>query len=330
MRFDPATYPGRPPEGPTLVHRGERYAVRLDGTTDAPLTVPPGTGDVDVLEPGAVRWSLAYGSNADPDRLVDKGLDERGAVVLPASVEGHRRLWEARRTTSTGAVPLTLGTAPGIRLDTWVLGVHVADTEALDDSEGRGSNYVLGRVGPVAVADRFLIADALAYGPTDRTSLVSVEARPAAYPEVDQRAAGSLTDDATTARVRGEPLRDPHDGPWPETPLEDLPLLVYGTLRPGERYWRRVEHLVDVVGEASCPGTVVQTRFGWPAADLSGSGRFEGVLLRPRGAAEARDLVAVTDEIEGVPTLFRRRAMPVRVGDADRWALVYEFVGAST
>lgn len=329
MRFDPATYPGRPPQGPTLVHRGESRAVRVDGTADAPLSVPSGSEVADVLEPGVLRWSLAYGSNADPDRLVDKGLDEKGAVVLPASVVGHRRAWEARRTTSTGAVPLTLATAPGIRLDTWVLGVHMADTGALDRSEGRGSNYVLGRVGPVAVADRFLIADALAYGPTARTSLVSIEARPATYPEVDQQAAGVLTDAGTTARLRGEPLRDPHEGPWPETPLEDLPLFVYGTLRPGERYWPQVADLVEVVGEATCPGTVVQTRFGWPAADLSGAGRFDGVLLEPRGPVAARDLVAVTDEIEGVPTLFRRRATPVRVGDADRWALVYEFVGAS-
>lgn len=328
MRFDPATYPGRPPEGPTLVRRGGRHTVRVDGTADAPLSVPSGIAGAEVLEPGAVRWSLAYGSNADPDRLVDKGLDQKGAVLLPASVLGHRRVWEARRTTSTGAVPLTLGTAPGIRLDTWVLGVHVDDTAALDRSEGRGSNYALGRVGPVAVSDRFLIADALAYGPTGRTSLVSIEARPATYPEVDQAAAGVLTDDATTARLRGEPLRDPHEGPWPETPLEDLPLFVYGTLRPGGRYWPQVEDLVEVVGEASCPGSVVPTRFGWPAADLSGSGRFDGVLLQPRGPAEARDLVAVTDEIEGAPTLFRRRAMPVRVGGIDRWALVYEFAGS--
>ena len=306
-----------------LVHEGAVVPLRVDGTRSTPWSAAP--PDVPVLERGAVRWSLAYGSNADPERLIDKGLDRRGAVLLPASVVGLRRAWEARRTSSTGAVPLTLVAAPGERLDTWVLGVHSDDCDALDRTEGRGGNYLLGRVGPVAVADRFLLPDALAYGPSSTTALITVEARPAAYPDLDQQAAGVLADDDTTATLAAEPLSGTHEGPWPETPFADLPLLVYGTQRPGERYWPRVADLVEVVGDASCAGSVVETRFGWPAADLSGIGRFEGVLLEPRDASAARELVAVTDEIEGVPSLFRRRAVPVEVAGGDRWAIVYEW-----
>lgn len=327
MRFDPASYPGRPPETPTLVFAGRSWPLVVDGTTDAPFDRPAGAEAADVLTPGAVRWSLAYGSNADPDRLVDKGLDGRGAIVLPASVLGRRRAWEARRAT-TGAVPLTLVSAPGVRLDVWLLGIHVDDTATLDSSEGRGGNYLLGRVGPAAVADRFLVPDALAYGPTTGTSVVSVEARPATYPELDQRAAGVLADDATTARLRIEPLHPPHRGPWPSTPLEDLPLFVYGTLRPGERYWPRISDLVVVVGDATCAGRVVPTRFGWPAADLAAPGRFDGVLLRPRDPGAARSLVEVVDRIEDAPRLFRRRAVPVGTEGGRRWAMVYEWASS--
>lgn len=329
MRFDAATYPGRPPPGPTLVYAGRTWPLQLDGTSRAPVSAPAVARPAAVLAPGKLRWSLAYGSNADPERLVDKRLDERGAVILPASVMGHRRAWEARRSRSTGAVPLTLVPAPGARLDAWVLGVHRDDTDALDRSEGRGDTYLLGRVGPVAVAARFLLPDALAYGPAVATSVIAVEARPATHPEMDQATAGLLADDATTARLRADPLPDPHAGPWPGTPLDDLPLFVYGTLRPGRRYWPRVAELVDVVGDATCPGSVVDTPFGWPAADLSAPGRFPGILLQPRDPDAAREAVRVTDEIEGAPSLFQRRAVPVRTADADRWAIAYEWAAGN-
>lgn len=325
MRFDPASYPGRPPAGPTLVYEGRAWPAIADGARKGPVRTAEEPADAPVLAPGAVRWSLAYGANADPDRLVDKGLDRRGAVVLPASVVGRQRVWEGRRAASTGAVPLTLVSAPGVRLDVWVLGVHGDDTDVLDASEGRGDTYVLGRVGPVAVADRFLLPDALAYGPAAGTSVIAVEARPATYPELDQHAAGTLVDGGTAARLRADPLPRSHAGPWPHTPLHDLPLFVYGTLRPGERYWSRVADLVDAVGEATCAGSVVHTRHGWPAATLGGADRVAGVLLRPRDAAAARELVRITDEIEGAPSLFRRRAALVEHAGEDRWAMVYEW-----
>lgn len=326
MRFDPAGYPGRPPEAPTLVHAGRTVELAVTGTSTAPVTPVPDAavpGPAAVLAHGAVRWSLAYGANADPARLIDKGLDHRGAIVLPAAVLGHRRVWEARRTTSTGAVPLTLVAAPGIRLDVWLLGVHADDIGRLDASEGRGRDYVLGRVGPVAVADRFCVPDALAYGPAADTAVVAVGARPAGYPELAQEHAGALADDVAATRLRADPLPRPHHGPWPRTPLQDLPLFVYGTLRPGERYWPRIADLVDVVGEGTCPGSVVDTRFGWPAAEPAPAGRFEGVLLRPRDPDAARRLFATTDRIEQAPTLFRRRAMPVTAAGHQQWAIVY-------
>lgn len=325
MRFDPAGYPGRPPERPTLVYDGRIWPLRASGTSLDPFEPVVGTPAAAVLEADAVRWSLAYGANADPDRLVDKGLDRRGAVVLPASARGRERAWEGRRTVSTGAVPLTLVAAPGLRLDVWLLGIHADDTDVLDASEGRGANYLLGRVGPVAVADRFLLADALAYGPAAGTEVVTIGGRPARYPELDQLGAGLLADDAAGVRLRADPLPAAHEGRWPATPLEDLPLFVYGTLQPGGRYWARVADLVEIVGPASCRGALTATPHGWPAAELIGDGEIHGTLLRAHDPDAARLLVERTDAIEDAPRLFRRRAVPVTGQPGASWALTYEW-----
>lgn len=292
-------------------------------SVDAAVTAPAAAAGAPVLE-GPRRWSLAYGSNASPDRLVDKGLDLEGAILLPASVMGYVRAWEARRTSSTGAVPLTIVAVPGHRLDVHVLGVTVADAAVLDTSEGRGPNYALGHVGPVALAHRFLLEDALAYGPTATTRVLAVNGAFATYPEFDQAAACRLLDTAEPSTLPAAPLRA--GGPsWPDTTLSDLPLFVYGTLQPNHERWRRISDLVDVVGPAETWGSLVNTVYGWPAATFGDRGRVRGTLLAARYPEAAVELFAVCDDIEDVPRLFRRTTVRVWVGPRTSWAATYEW-----
>lgn len=157
-RFDPDRYPGWRPDGPVVVRDDEPVPLSLD---DAMLHDP------------AWRWSVGFGSNACPDRLVDKGLAERGALLLPATVKGWRAAWEARRSPMTGSVPVTLVPSPGFTLHAWALGMHVDDTDAMDFSEGRGERYHLTRLGPVVVADRWMLNPGLAYCAAETTVLLS-------------------------------------------------------------------------------------------------------------------------------------------------------------
>lgn len=241
-RFDPATYPGRRPDGPVLVIGGEVVALRLDGPPHAPLRVDPTTapGPVPVLDPGVARFSVAYGSNASPSRLMDKQLTDQGAILLPAVVRDWVAAFEGRRT-GYGAVPLTFVPSSGAVTRTWVLGLVPQALPHLDRTEGRvpehtparvapeagdarfaaPGTYQLGRVGDVEVAGRFVVRGAVAYlpGPAARVQVVDGAWR--TYPASDQAAAAHhLDDDGPTAPPPsiGEVVL----GPWPETPLEPL------------------------------------------------------------------------------------------------------------
>jgi hypothetical protein len=224
--FDPASYPGPRPAGSVVVFDGELHPVRIAADRDtsamhAPVAAP-------VLEPEAARWVVAYGANASPGRLVDKGLDARGAVLLPARLHGWVPAFE-HRCTGYGSVPLTLVPEPGAVTDTWVLGVHHGDTALVDASEGRltglssaafdvpdpqapddgrrapPGSYRLGHIGPVAVDDGLVLRDAVAYLPGPRTR-VQVEGSGdwRTWPATGQAAARSHVDRA---------------GPWREAPL---------------------------------------------------------------------------------------------------------------
>jgi gamma-glutamylcyclotransferase (GGCT)/AIG2-like uncharacterized protein YtfP len=326
-RFDPATYPGHRPDGPVLVYQGREWPVRVDGATSRPVTAPDAAQGADVLATDDVRWIVAYGANASPDRLIDKVLDLRGALLLPARLYQWRLVWEARHSASTGAVPLTLASSPGSVLDTWVLGVHPVDVDTVDRSEGRGGNYDIGRVGHVAVAGRFLLAEALAYGPTDLTRvLLDDDGDELTWPPLAQADAVARLD-ATAPVGRGVPLAGAVRSGWPPTPLDDLDLFVYGTLKPGMSRWDGIRDLVDVLGEASTPGWLRATFYGWPAAGLEAGRsdeRVHGYVLRPRDAASAHELYRRVDRIEDEPDLFRRVSVRVKREDgATGWVAAY-------
>lgn len=319
-RFDALSYPGARPSGPTLVYQGEAWP--LDVSTGQ-MVAPPNAAGARVLA-GPIRWSVAYGSNANVDRLIDKALDSNGALLLPARLAGWTTVWEARRVRSTGAVPLTLAPARGNVLDTWALGLLPEDIPTLDASEGRGTNYVLGRVGPLAVAARWLLDDALAFGPGPSTRTLTTGSQAAAFPDLDQAEAARLLD-AGAIDLAADPLPGPVEGDWPDTSLDDLPLFVYGTLQPGRRRWDAIENLVEPVGEAVARGRVTSTFYGYPAATFGGTDPVHGTLLRPRDAQAARSLYPHVDRIEDEPSLFRRVATLVEIGDETRWAAAYEW-----
>ena len=322
-RFDPARYPGPRPTGPVLVR---------DGAV-SPLAVEwPG----ELATPVELHYSVAYGSNACVDRIVDKGLDRAGAVLLPARMRGWSPAFAAR-WTRYGSVPLVLVHDDADReLDTWVLGVATDALDLLDRTEGRarvvedqaggaGSGYVLGRVGPVAVADRYLLPDALAYLPAPGTRLLAGPEGSLTWPEHDQATAARALADGGPTLAASPPTRV-IEGSWPTTPLIDLPLLVYGTLRPDGAAWPLVADLVEVVGEATARGVLYATPHGWPAADLTDTGRVRGVLLYPRSPQAAAELVARVDAYEGAPRLFHRRAVVAARPDGTwTWALAYHW-----
>jgi gamma-glutamylcyclotransferase (GGCT)/AIG2-like uncharacterized protein YtfP len=318
-RFRADAYPGPRPDGPALVHRGRVLPLDLSqGRIEAPAGA---AAAVPVLRE-EVRWSVAYGSNACPDRLVDKELDGDGALLLPARMQGWATAWEGRRAPGTGTVPLTLVPAPGTDHRTWVLGIPAGATAVLDASEGRGRSYLLGRVGAVAVADRWLLDDALAYGPGPDTRCLLDGAAWLAHPDRSQPEVRRLVDAAAPCRVPAALPRSVHEG-WPRTPLGDLPLFLYGTLQPGRSRWHAIADLVDVVGPASTNGVVVATPHGYPAADLAAAGTVHGTLVAPRTAATAVQLYRAVDGIEGVPWLFRRRTVRVGHDRAEAWAAAY-------
>lgn len=305
-----------------LVWRGAAWPLRLDAVPPRRFHVPPEGEPAPVLSEMARRWVFTYGSNACPHRLVDRGLDRRGALLLPATAVGWAAAWEARRITPGGAVPLTLVPAPGRPLDRWVLGVHPDDLERLDAAESRGANYLLGVVGDVAVAARWSLSRALAYGPGPTTRVLAQDGTPVTHPARDQPAVRALLE-AGAETVAAHPLPDAATSAWPTTPLEDLDLFVYGTLQPGEPGWPLIAGLVDVVGPGATRGQLVATPMGWPAATFAGEGVVHGMLLQPRGATAARELLRVTDRVEDAGRLFLRVAVRVELDGTWRWAAAY-------
>lgn len=358
--FDPDRYPGPRPDGPVVVHRGDVWPVVVDGTCDTPVRLAdraitdgaPNPARVTVLAAlQRVRFSVAYGSNASPQRLVDKGLDRDGALLLPARMADVAPAYELRRT-GYGAVPVTLVPDVGRVVDTWVLGIPEERTGRLDASEGRSrhattgaserddrrqapaGSYRLALVGEVAVADRFRLPAALAYcpGPATRIQLLP-DGRPRTWPEHDQADARDHLDTAA-ASGPAPPVGEVVDGAWPATPLADLPLFVYGSLRPGQPAWPAIADDVEVVADAWVAGALYDTGHGWPAAQLTAepagtagtagtASQVHGVLVAVRDPAAAPTLLRRIDAYEGAPELFVRTTARVHTAQGPRFALAY-------
>jgi gamma-glutamylcyclotransferase (GGCT)/AIG2-like uncharacterized protein YtfP len=179
-----------------------------------------------------------------------------------------------------------------------------------------------------------VLASALAYlpGPATRVQLTA-DGRWRTWPGWVQEAAGAHVDQAGPARSAPD-VEDAVVGTWPSTPLSDLPLFVYGTLRPDGSAWRRIADLVRVIGPATTAGTLFDTGQGWPAATFldappRSSPTVRGHLVAARGPEQARALFERTDRYEGVPMLFTRTSVQVHGPTGRCWAAGYAWAGGS-
>jgi gamma-glutamylcyclotransferase (GGCT)/AIG2-like uncharacterized protein YtfP len=83
--------------------------------------------------------------------------------------------------------------------------------------------------------------------------------------------------------------------------MDNTPIFVYGTLKPGEKMFRHISHVVRDTLPATIPGRLYDTPFGYPL--LVGPGLAEGpaicgVLLIPRVDCY-EEMVRIIDVIEG-------------------------------
>jgi gamma-glutamylcyclotransferase (GGCT)/AIG2-like uncharacterized protein YtfP len=88
-------------------------------------------------------------------------------------------------------------------------------------------------------------------------------------------------------------------------------VFVYGTLKPGRSRWHLLEPFAEPgTCEATVPGRLWQTPYGWPAM-TDGTDPVPGVVV-PLRQGDVEDALSLLDEIEGVGTgLFRREEVTV-------------------
>ncbi|WP_287152561.1 gamma-glutamylcyclotransferase family protein [Candidatus Solincola tengchongensis] len=109
--------------------------------------------------------------------------------------------------------------------------------------------------------------------------------------------------------------------------MEETPIFVYGTLKPGEKMFRHISHTVRDAIPACVPGRLYETPFGYPLLVRSGGEdeiMINGVLLVPlEGCYE--EMVRIIDVIEGEAG-FEKGEMEVVLGDGHRVeAIVYYY-----
>ncbi len=82
--------------------------------------------------------------------------------------------------------------------------------------------------------------------------------------------------------------------------MEEIPVFVYGTLKPGEKMFRHISHTVRDAVPACTPGRLYETPFGYPLLVRTGTedAMVNGVLLVPlEGCYE--EMMRIIDVIEG-------------------------------
>jgi hypothetical protein len=180
--FTSSTYPGRRP----------RFSFFLTRTGILRLTIR----NLDqVLEnhglaPASERYAvLAYGSNACPEQLVDKGLSD--VPVIFGRMVGAEAVY-AKRIAGKGYVPATLARKPGSR-PSWVTLLTNEQLRTMDETEGRLNDvYVLAELPKV----RFFVGQkrfAPLYTYVNiRGGVMSIKGKPVGLRTMAQRRAKTL------------------------------------------------------------------------------------------------------------------------------------------
>lgn len=105
------------------------------------------------------------------------------------------------------------------------------------------------------------------------------------------------------------------------------PYFVYGTLKPGGRYWPQIAARVAAHEPAEVDGfDLFDLKVGYPAI-VEGKGRVKGVLLRFH-PAQATEAIATMDRIEGwdpaaAAPLYRPLEVDVTTDDGRVSAITY-------
>ncbi|MBC7246371.1 MAG: gamma-glutamylcyclotransferase [Actinobacteria bacterium] len=107
--------------------------------------------------------------------------------------------------------------------------------------------------------------------------------------------------------------------------MSEIPVFVYGTLKPGEKMFRHISHTVRNVVPACVPGHLYETPFGYPLL-IPAPGEEEPlisgvILLALEGCYE--EMLRIIDVIEGEAG-FEKGEMEVILEDGNRIpAIVY-------
>lgn len=83
--------------------------------------------------------------------------------------------------------------------------------------------------------------------------------------------------------------------------MDRPPVFVYGTLKPGEKMFRHISHVIKDVIPATIPGYLYDTPFGYPLLVCPGGEEnllINGVLLIPLEDGY-EELLRIIDVIEG-------------------------------
>ncbi len=108
--------------------------------------------------------------------------------------------------------------------------------------------------------------------------------------------------------------------------MKELPVFVYGTLKPGEKMFRHISHAVKDAVPACVPGRLYETPFGYPLLISSGGeeeAMVNGMLLTAvEGLYE--EMVRIIDVIEGEAG-FEKGEREVILEDGRRVAAIVYF-----
>ncbi len=82
--------------------------------------------------------------------------------------------------------------------------------------------------------------------------------------------------------------------------MEQLPVFVYGTLKPGEKMFRHISHTVRDAVPAAISGCLYETPFGYPllvGPGLADASTISGVVLLPL-QEQYEEMMRIIDVIE--------------------------------
>ncbi|MCI0352392.1 MAG: hypothetical protein L0Z53_23490 [Acidobacteriales bacterium] len=214
--FTPLTYPGKRPNFSFLFTPKGIYTLKVPSLDRALAML--------TLAPTAERYAvLAYGSNACPGQLLEKGFSD--VPVIYGRLHGAEAVY-AGRTNSRGYVPATIARKKGSGCS-WITLLTKPQLKQMDISEGRrGGSYALAELYNVRfLVGRRTFAPLYGYVNIDR-GVMTVNGKPVPLRSMRQRRAKATLE--TASRNEASSCLDYTVIPYPEAPAEYSQLLRAG------------------------------------------------------------------------------------------------------